>query len=152
VDIEFTAKMERNLDEIAENKKEWVAIIKDFYEPFEQNLKKKEKEIDKKELTEEKTNEKCEKCGSAMIIKLGRFGKFMACSNYPECKTTKPLGEEKDLNEEFSDEKCEKCGKAMKVKRGRFGMFLGCSGYPECKNIKPIVKSTNVKCPECEKK
>jgi DNA topoisomerase-1 len=151
VDIGFTAKMEEDLDEIAENKKEWVPVIKNFYGPFAENLKNKEKEVNKKDLTEEKTNEKCEKCGKPMIIKLGRFGKFMACTNYPDCKTTKPLGEEKELNEEFSDEKCEKCGKPMAVKKGRFGAFLGCSGYPECKNIKPIVKSTGVKCPGCNK-
>ncbi len=151
VDVKFTAKMESELDDIADNKKEWVPVIRAFYEPFEKNLKEKDKLIDKKELTEEKTDEKCEKCGSPMIIKLGRFGKFLACTNYPECKTTKPLGDEKKLNEEFSNEVCEKCGKPMQVKRGRFGAFLGCSGYPKCKNLKPIVKSTNVKCPECGK-
>jgi DNA topoisomerase-1 len=115
------------------------------------NLNAKEKEIDKKAITEEKTDEICDKCGSPMIIKLGRFGKFMACTNYPTCKTTKPMGEEKKLIEEFSDEVCDKCGKPMMVKRGRFGAFLGCSGYPECKNIKSIAKSTGVKCPECGK-
>jgi len=151
VDVQFTAKMEAEFDEIAENKKEWVPVISEFYKPFEKNLKEKEKTIDKKNLTEEKSNEKCEKCGSPMIIKLGRFGKFLACTNYPECKTTKPFGDEKALQEEFSGEICEKCGKPMKVKRGRFGAFLGCSGYPECKNIKPIVKSTGVKCPQCKK-
>ncbi|NOQ67906.1 type I DNA topoisomerase [Patescibacteria group bacterium] len=88
VDVKFTAKMEEDLDEVAENKKDWVKILKDFYNPFNKNLMEKEKEIDKKELTEEKTDEKCEKCKSPMIIKLGRFGKFMACSNYPDCKNT----------------------------------------------------------------
>ncbi|MDF1498026.1 MAG: type I DNA topoisomerase [Patescibacteria group bacterium] len=151
VDVKFTAKMESDLDEVAENKKNWVKILNDFYKPFNKNLMEKDKEIDKKELTEEKTDEKCEKCGSPMIIKLGRFGKFMACTNYPDCKTTKQLGEEKELNEEFSDEKCEKCGKPMAVKRGRFGTFLGCTGYPDCKTIKPIVKSTGTKCPQCNK-
>jgi len=151
VDIEFTAKMEKDLDEIAENKKEWIAAVNDFYRPFEKNLKRKEKEISKKEFTEEKTEEKCEKCGSPMVIKLGRFGKFLACTNYPECKTTKPFGEEKELSEKFSNEICDKCGKPMQVKRGRFGSFLGCSGYPECKNIKPIVKSTGAVCPQCGK-
>ncbi|MFA6096554.1 MAG: type I DNA topoisomerase [Candidatus Paceibacterota bacterium] len=151
VDVQFTAKMEAELDEIAENKKEWVPVISAFYKPFSKNLKEKEKTIDKKELTEEKTDEKCEKCGSPMVIKLGRFGKFLACTNYPECKTTKPFGDEKALQDEFSGEICDKCGKPMKVKRGRYGTFLGCSGYPDCKNIKPIVKSTGVKCPQCKK-
>ncbi len=151
VDVKFTAKMEEDLDEVAESKKNWVVILRDFYNPFNKNLMEKDKEIDKKELTEEATDEKCEKCGSPMIIKLGRFGKFMACSNYPDCKTTKQLGEEKELSEEFSDEKCEKCGKPMAIKRGRFGTFLGCTGYPECKTIKSIAKSTGTKCPQCNK-
>ena len=151
VDLKFTAKMEEDLDKVAENEKDWIKILDDFYKPFNKNLMEKDKEIDKKELTEEKTDEKCEKCGSPMIIKLGRFGKFMACTNYPDCKTTKQIGEEKDLAEEFSDEKCEKCGKPMAVKRGRFGTFLGCSGYPECKTIKSIAKSTGTKCPQCNK-
>lgn len=151
VDIEFTAKMEEDLDKVAEGECEWRKLMEDFYDPFMDNLNLKEKEIDKKAITEEKTDEKCEKCGSPMVIKLGRFGKFMACSNYPTCKTTKPMGEEKKLIEEFSGEVCEKCGKPMVVKRGRFGAFLGCSGYPECKNIKSMAKPTGAKCPECGK-
>lgn len=151
VDIAFTAKMEEDLDKVAEGKHEWRTLMGDFYNPFVKNLNVKEKEVDKKAITEEKTDEKCPECGSPMIIKLGRFGKFMACSNYPTCKTTKPIGEEKKLNEEFSDEVCEKCGKPMVVKRGRFGTFLGCSGYPDCKNIKSLAKPTGAKCPECGK-
>ncbi len=151
VDIEFTAKMEEDLDKVAEGQQEWHKLMRDFYGPFSKNLSAKEKSIDKKAITEEKTDEKCPECGSPMIIKLGRFGKFMACSNYPTCKTTKPMGEEKKLIEEFSGETCDKCGKPMVVKRGRFGAFLGCSGYPECKNIKSIAKPTGAKCPECGK-
>ena len=152
VDVEFTAKMEEDLDEVAENKKDWVKILKDFYNPFNKNLMEKEKEIDKKELTEEKTDEKCEKCNSSMIIKLGRFGKFMACSNYPECKNTKQINDKGEIEEpETTNEVCEKCGKPMAVKRGRFGTFLGCTGYPECKTIKSIAKSTGTKCPQCNK-
>lgn len=152
VDYEFTAEMEENLDKVAEGKKQWQQIIKNFYTPFEKNLEKKDKELDKKELTEEKTDEKCPNCESPMIIKIGRFGKFMACSNYPECKTTQPIpGTEDDRPEpEVTDEKCEKCEKPMVIKVGRYGKFLGCSGYPECKNIKSIVKSTNTACPDCK--
>ena len=151
VDIEFTAKMEEDLDKVAEGEQDWRKLMKDFYDPFIDNLNVKEKTIDKKAITEEKTDEKCDTCGSPMIIKLGRFGKFMACTNYPTCKTTKPMGDEKKLIEEFSGEICEKCGKPMVVKRGRFGAFLGCSGYPECKTIKSITKPTGAKCPECDK-
>lgn len=151
VDLEFTADMEKDLDKIADGEKKWKPIIKEFYNPFHKNLEKKQEEVSKKALTEETTDEICEACGKPMVIKLGRFGKFMACSNYPECKKTKPIGEEAKLEKEFSNEKCDKCGKLMAVKHGRFGPFLGCSGYPDCKNIKPIEKSTGVKCNQCEK-
>ncbi|MBU1167761.1 type I DNA topoisomerase [Patescibacteria group bacterium] len=149
-DYKFTATLEEDLDKIARDEKQWVPVIKEFYIPFMDNLKKKDKEIDKKDLTEEKTDEKCEKCDSGMIIKMGRFGKFMACSNYPDCKNTKPLGDEKKQQEEFSDVKCDKCNSQMVVKRSRFGPFLGCSNYPDCKNIQKIEKKTGVKCPECD--
>jgi len=152
VDLKFTAGMEKNLDEIAEGKIKWVPTIKDFYKPFKKNLMQKEKEVNKKDLTEEATDEKCEKCGSPMIIKMGRFGKFMACNNYPDCKNTKQINEKGEVEEpETTNEVCEKCGKPMVFKTGRYGKFLGCSGYPDCKNIKSIIKSTGVKCPECEK-
>ena len=152
VDLKFTAGMERDLDEIAEGKIKWVPVIKDFYKPFKKNLMQKEKEVNKKDLTEEATDQKCEKCGSPMIIKMGRFGKFMACNNYPDCKNTKQINEKGEVEEpETTNEVCEKCGKPMVFKTGRYGKFLGCSGYPDCKNIKAIVKSTGVHCPECEK-
>lgn len=152
VDLKFTAEMEKYFDEIAAGKIKWVPVIKNFYQPFKKNLMQKEKEVNKKDLTEEATNEKCEKCGSPMIIKMGRFGKFMACENYPDCKNTKQINEKGEIEEpETTDEICEKCGKPMTVKTGRYGKFLGCSGYPDCRNLKPIVKSTGVKCTQCDK-
>lgn len=150
VDYDFTANMENELDEIAEGKKKWKPIIKAFYEPFKKLLVEKDKEINKKDLVEEKSDEVCPKCGKPMVIKMGRFGKFLACTAYPECKTTRPLGEDgKAAPEEVIDVKCEKCGKPMVKKTGRFGAFLGCSGYPDCKNIVNIEKKTGVKCPKC---
>ncbi len=153
VDYSFTAKMEENLDEIASGEKEWQPIIQEFYFPFHENLILKEKTLDKKELTEEETNEVCEKCGSKMIIRIGKFGKFLACSKYPECKNTKPLPGSEEAKEKSAaletNEICEKCGKSMVVKRGRFGSFLGCSGYPDCKNIKSLQKKLGIKCPKC---
>ena len=146
VDLQFTAQMEEELDEIAEGKKEWVPVIREFYGPFHENLKSKEKSVEKHvELLEEK----CPLSGHPLQIKFGRFGKFIACSNYPECKFTRPMPEEQKMIEENSGEICEKCGKPMVVKFGRFGAFLGCSGYPECKNIKKIQKGTGVTCPLC---
>ncbi len=149
VDINFTAGMENDLDEIAAGKKKWQPVIKEFYVPFEKLLAVKEGELSKAELTQEKTGEICPKCGGELIIKLGRFGKFKACSKYPECKHTEPIGEEKAMQEEMSEEKCPDCGKQLVVKRGRFGPFLGCSGYPDCKHIKKIEKDTGVVCPKC---
>jgi len=139
VDIKFTAHMEEDLDEIAKGEKKWARVVGEFYEPFSKNLRIKEKEISKKELTEQKTNKLCPECGKSLVIKLGKFGKFLACSGFPECKYTEPLGEEKELKEKYSGKVCDKCGAKMVVKYGKFGPFLACSNYPKCKNIKPIV-------------
>ncbi|MFH1291818.1 MAG: type I DNA topoisomerase [bacterium] len=154
VDYQFTADMENYLDDIATGEKQWKEVLTNFYVPFKENLDKKDKELTKKEITEEKTDEICDKCKSAMVIKHGRFGKFLACGNYPECKNTKNITKEgkiEDNEPELSDEKCEKCGSPMAKKHGRYGAFLGCSNYPDCKNIKNIENKIGVKCPECDK-
>jgi DNA topoisomerase-1 len=144
-DVGFTADMEENLDKVEEGEQDWVGLLREFYEPFSktiEELKGKQQEI-KESMTEE-TDEVCEKCGSPMIIKWGRNGRFMACSGYPECRNTKPLpGEEQQVQ---TDQKCEKCGSPMVVKTGRFGRFLACSAYPECKNTKPL--TMGIKCPK----
>ncbi|MFA6394171.1 MAG: type I DNA topoisomerase [Patescibacteria group bacterium] len=165
VDFQFTAGMENNLDEIAEGRQKWQPVIGEFYVPFHDNLIKKQDELKKSDIIpEEKSEEVCEKCGSAMIIKTGRWGKYLACSNFPECKNIKSLPKAgvtadpeteaklKALQEKYKDEVCEKCGSAMVIKNGRFGPFLACSGYPKCKNIKSITEnsgSTGIKCPVC---
>lgn len=152
VDYSFTAKMEEDLDDIARGQKKWRPIIKNFYNPFHINLMQKDKELSKKELTEEATNEKCDQCGAEMIIKMGRFGKFMACSGYPDCRNTKQINENREPKEfEIIDEKCDQCGAFMVKKYGRYGEFLGCSAYPDCKNIKNIEKKIGVMCPKCAK-
>lgn len=135
VDVNFTAKMEENLDKIAEGQAKWVPIIKEFYEPFHENLMKKETEVEKRNM-EEKTDEVCPSCGKPMIIKPGRFGKFMACSGFPECKTAKPI---KNPAREVGM-KCPKCAEfspedigdvvMKKTRKGR--VFYGCSRYPKC--------------------
>jgi DNA topoisomerase I len=150
VDVKFTAYLEEDLDKIAENKQNWLKVLKDFYEPFNENLLEKYEAVKKKKL-EQPTDKKCPLCKSPLVIKLGRFGKFLACSNFPKCKYTEPLGEEKQLREKYRSEVCDKCGAPMIVKHGKFGPFLACSNYPKCKNVKPIKKSTEVKCPKCKK-
>lgn len=150
VDFKFTARMEDDLDEIAEGKKKWVPVIKEFYMPFKENLDQKYKDVSK---AEEPTEEICEKCGSPMVIKTGRYGKFLACSGFPKCRNIKSLGtpDGGPPEPETTNETCDKCGAPMVIKHGRFGKFLSCSKYPECKNMKPLVKSTGVACPECGK-
>lgn len=162
VDYKFTAEMEDKLDAVEEGKQEWVPMIKAFYGPFHENIVEKDKTLKKEDIVNEESDEICEKCGSKMVIKLGRFGKFLSCSNYPECKNARPLeGEDgkppveeteefKALQQKFKDKKCEKCDNPMEVKNGRYGPFLGCSNYPDCKNITSIVVFSGVKCPVCE--
>ena len=152
VDFKFTAKMEDDLDDIADGIKEWMPVIRDFYGPFKENLLLKEKEISKHATIDEPTDEVCEKCGKPMIKKMGRFGKFLACSGFPECRNTKPLKEDEKAKQDIvGDQKCEKCGSPMVVKHGPYGAFISCSNYPACKNIKNIEKKTGVICPECGK-
>lgn len=144
-DVKFTAHMETDLDQIEMGKANWVDVVREFYNPFDarlETLTSKQKEI--KESLTEATEEKCDNCGSPMVIKWGRNGRFLACSAFPECKTTKPLGESGDVIE--TDEKCEKCGSPMVIRTGRYGKFMACSAYPKCKTTKPI--PTGVKCPK----
>jgi len=150
VDLKFTALMEEELDEIAEGKKKWQPVIREFYGPFEKLLLEKELTIDKKDLTEEDSKEICERCGAPMKLKLGRFGKFLACSNYPECRFRKSVDGDKPQSVTL-DEKCPECGNPLEKKMGRFGEFVGCSNYPKCRYIRAIVKDTGIACPECGK-
>ncbi len=144
----FTAELEDQLDKVENGEVEWKDLIRHFYKDFEVALSEADQKIEKIEFEEEVTDIICEKCGANMIVKKGRFGKFLACPNYPECKNTMPYNEESKSVIE-SDEVCEKCGTNMVVKKGRFGEFLACPNYPECKNTKQIVKNTGVKCPKC---
>ncbi len=153
VDIAFTARMEKELDNVEKGETPWVETVRGFYEPFSKNLEKAQGEMRNVKLEEIPTDIACEKCGKTFSIKWGRFGRFLACSGYPECKNTKEFVEtteqgikivEKEA--QTTDEVCEKCGKPLVIKTGRFGRFLACSGYPECKMSKPI--STGVACPE----
>jgi DNA topoisomerase-1 len=151
LDYTFTAKMETELDHVEAGEQEWRSVISDFYTPFKDTLAEAEKLIgEEKSKIEQVTDIPCEKCGKMMIVKWGRHGKFLACSNYPECHNTKSLKETTDGSIQIdtdtaTDEKCPKCGSEMVVKMGRFGKFLACSKYPECKTAKPI--SLKIACP-----
>jgi len=144
VDIQFTAKMEKELDEVAEGKDSWVKTCRDFYTPFSKNLKEKYEEVSKKEIAQEATNKLCPECGAPLIIRLGRFGKFYACSKFPNCRYTKSL-EENSLNVKCP--KCEKGNITQKRTKSR-KIFYGCDRFPEC-DFALWDKPTGDKCREC---
>ncbi len=150
LDTQFTAKMEDQLDEIAEGKSDWVGVLSAFYEPFAHALEAAPDVMyEARKEMEEESDEVCEKCNGKMIIKWGRYGRFLGCSNYPECSNIKRLTEEDapPPEEEPTDETCDKCGSPMVIKTSRAGgKFLACTGYPKCKNAKPI--NIGVDCPE----
>ena len=150
VDSNFTSRMEETLDAIAEGKEEWQKVLARFYEPFMQKIEKGKKSIKSLKVSKP-TGEKCPQCGAELLIRKGRYGEFIACSNFPKCKYSKNIdGSEKEKPEE-SNEVCEKCGSAMVVKNSRRGKFLACSAYPKCKNAKPLKppRELDVPCPEC---
>jgi len=147
----YTARMEEALDEIEDGKLDWRNALRGFYDKFSNDLEKATENIKNLKNTVIPTEEVCEKCGSGMIIKFGRFGKFLACANYPECKNTREVAAKRAAAGETSADgaesaeaeeipACELCGREMSLKKGRFGSFYGCTGYPECKNIRKIAK------------
>ncbi|HTW65695.1 MAG TPA: type I DNA topoisomerase [Bryobacteraceae bacterium] len=160
-DISYTARMEEELDEIEEGKMDWREAMSEFYERFQKDLAHAERHMTDIKRMEEPTGELCEKCGKPLVIKWGKFGKFIACTGYPECSNTRelppdPASAEGGLSEQDAQEYCENCGREMVLKKGRFGQFYACSGYPDCKTTKQIggeQKKSDVpldeKCPQC---
>ncbi|WP_186430190.1 type I DNA topoisomerase [Clostridium sp. BSD9I1] len=142
VDAEFTAEMEDKLDNIEGGKENWKKVVNDFFEPLKELIEKAEKEVEKITIEDKVTDIKCDKCGKNMVIKHGRFGEFLACPGYPECKNTKPIVEEIDA-------KCPKCSGNIVAKKSKKGRkFYGCSNYPEC-NFVSWFEPSNEKCPSC---
>ena len=148
MDVTFTAQMEDHLDKVEEGELGWVETVKEFYEPFKRDLARA-----KKEMGSEKAGvpigEACPEDGGDLIERRGRFGKFIACSNYPDCKYKRNLPGSERAEDQPTDEICPTCGRPMVIKHGRFGKFIACSGYPECKTTKPV--TLGIACPECEK-
>ena len=144
-DVKFTAGLEEKLDKIGEGDLNWVDTIRDFYDDFDKLYKKAEDSLDGKrvKVPVEETDVLCEKCGSKMVIRSGRFGKFLACPNYPQCKNTKPMPEDE------VKEPCPKCGGKLVKRISKKGKkFYGCSNYPNCDFAAPGIP-TGEKCPEC---
>src|SRR5262245_7816005 len=151
--VTYTAHMEEELDEIEDGKMGWTDALAEFYEKFKKDLEVAKLHMRDVKRQEMVTDEKCENCGSPMAKKFGRYGEFLACTNYPECKTTRDIpkvldeaGEE--AHAEAAEEICENCGKPMAMKRGRFGQFLACTGYPECKTTRKIQKGGKFAAPD----
>jgi DNA topoisomerase-1 len=145
-EVAFTAQMEESLDEIEEGDRKWVDTVRQFYVPFAKDLKQAGYEME--DLKKGKvTDETCPTCGEGKLLeKWGRFGRFLACERYPDCKYTRNPGENAQAEPEPAGITCDKCGRPMVYKQSRFGRFIGCSGYPECKNVKPI--TIGIACPQ----
>ena len=140
--VSFTAKMEKEFDQVENGMKAWQSVVREFYDPFVVKLNDAKNEVDKlKAEVVETTDKKCPKCGKPMIIRWGRYGKFLACSGFPDCKHSESLIEEK------SDKKCPECNRELITRHGRFGKFLACSGYPECRHTENVAH--DVPCRNC---
>jgi len=153
VDSSFTSKMEAQLDAIGEGKLDWQKVLADFYEPFMEKISSGKSNIKSKKMAIP-TGEMCPKCGSELLRRKGRYGEFIACSNFPKCKYTTDLEGNPPPEPEKTDIKCDKCGEPMVIKDSRRGKFLACSAYPKCKNAKPLTppKELKVPCPKCGSK
>ncbi len=143
MNVQFTAMMESQLDDVEEGKVDWVELLRNFYKPFEQRLEAAGSQMRNLRAEAEPTNFVCDKCGSPMVVRWGRNGRFLACSGYPNCKNTKPItisedGKVEIVKEQVTDHECPNCGKKMVIKSGKRGRFLACSGYPDCKTSKPL--------------
>lgn len=155
VDYDFTAKLEDELDAVARGEEEWIPLLEKFWKPFKERIDHTQENVQRSDVTQEKMDEKCPKCESPLSIRLGRHGRFIGCTNYPECDYTRDLNADKAEAEAPQEvgRDCPECGSPLIFKRGRYGKFIGCSGYPKCRYIEPLEKpkDTGVPCPKCHK-
>jgi DNA topoisomerase-1 len=155
VDYGFTANLEDELDAVARGEKEWVPLMKEFWQPFKQLVDDKETSVKREDVTTEATDEKCPKCEKPLNIRLGRRGRFIGCSGYPECDYTRNVDDDRGSGEPevVEGRKCPECESDLIIRSGRYGKFIGCSSYPDCKFIEPLEKpeDTGVQCPQCKK-
>lgn len=156
VDYQFTAQLEDTLDAIARGENEWIPVLSEFWNPFIQQIKTIDAEVQRKDVTTETLDEKCPKCSKQLSIRLGKRGRFIGCTGYPECDYTQDLGNgenEASAPEIIEGRACPACNNPLHVKTGRYGRFIGCSSYPQCKHMEPLEKpaETSVECPKCQK-
>lgn len=154
VDYDFTAKLEDQLDSIARGEQEWIPLMENFWTPFKNRVETIDETVQRKDVTQELLDEHCPKCQKPLAARLGKRGRFIGCTGYPDCDYTRNLPQNADgkaTPEVIPDRKCEDCGGDLYIKQGRFGKFIGCSGYPKCKHIEPLEKpqDTGILCPLC---
>ncbi len=154
VDYDFTARLEDELDAVSRGEKEWVPLLDQFWKPFKSLVDHTQAHVKRSDVTQEKIDELCPTCGGALSIRLGRNGRFIGCTNYPDCNYTRDLNA--DTNAATAPEivegrNCPLCGSQLEIKRGRYGKFIGCSTYPTCTHIEPLEKpeDTGIVCPQC---
>jgi len=157
VDYGFTAGLEDELDEISRGEKKWIPILETFWKPFIEKVQTINAEVKRSDVTSEKLEETCPKCQKALTLRLGKSGRFIGCSGYPDCDYTRAVNTDGSSTELMTPEIlperfCPKCQSPLQLREGRFGKFVGCSAYPKCKHIEPLLKpqSTEVRCPECQ--
>ncbi|WP_438969573.1 type I DNA topoisomerase [Methylophaga sp.] len=156
VDYNFTAQLEDELDAVARGEEEWIPLLTRFWAPFKEQVETKDKEVQRSDVTQELLDEDCPKCGKKLSSRLGRSGRFIGCTGYPECDYTRNIdGDESSNNEPevVEGRKCPKCESDLWIRTGRYGKFIGCSSYPKCKHIESLEQPTNtgVDCPKCNK-
>ncbi len=155
VDYDFTAKLEDGLDAVSRGETQWLPLMKDFWQPFKALIDDKEVSVQRSDVTQEAIDEKCPECGKQLSIRLGKNGRFIGCTDYPECSYTRNLNEDAASAEPevVEGRSCPKCESNLIIRTGRYGKFIGCSAYPDCKHMEPLEKpkDTQVVCPDCKK-
>lgn len=153
VDYQFTAQLEDTLDAVSRGEKEWVPVLEEFWQPFIQQIQDTDAKVQRKDVTTEILEEKCPKCEKQLSIRLGKRGRFIGCTGYPDCDYTQDLSQEGEKNEPevVEGRQCPQCTSPLHIKTGRYGRFIGCGNYPNCKFIEPLEKpaDTGVDCPKC---
>ena len=153
VDYDFTAKLENDLDAIASGETEWIPVLEHFWTPFKAQIEDVHTNVKRSDVTQEAIDEKCPKCDKQLSIRLGKRGRFIGCTAYPECDYTRNLSDDAESEPETIDRACPECQAPLLIRHGKYGKFIGCSAYPKCKHIEPIEQpeDTKVECPKCKK-
>ncbi len=155
VDYKFTAQLEDTLDAVARGEKEWIPVLEEFWQPFIQQIQNTDEQVQRKDVTTELLEDKCPKCEKPLSIRLGKRGRFIGCTGYPECDYTQDMGGqegERSEPEVVEGRDCPSCSSPLHIKTGKYGRFIGCSNYPQCKHMEPLEKpaDTGVTCPKCK--